>query len=105
MAEKINENYKEGNYEFYILQVMKKVCEKDKYPIKQKYAEAIAEYRNENDPSMQNSMDRKVRFTAENVRPNLSRALDRLCDKKMRQLCAFAENTMWLMTISICMRY
>lgn len=78
MAKKINNEYKEGNYEYYILQVIGDVCKKNRYPIKQKYAEAIAEFRNSNDPSLKNS---NAKISAENVRPNMSRALDRLCKK------------------------
>lgn len=85
MGNNVN-SYKEGNYEFYILQVMNEVCEKHKYPIKQKYAEAIAEYRNEHDPSMDS---KKFKFKAEDVRPNMSRALDRLCKKENPPIICF----------------
>ena len=75
------EEYREGNYEFYIEKVFDEVCKKNRYPIKQKYAEAIARYRNKNDPSLKNIKEKEY-FTAENVRPNVSRALDRLCNKE-----------------------
>ena len=88
MSGSSKEVYKEGNYEFYILKVMDDVCKKDKYPIKQKYAEAIAEYRNEHDPSLRN---KSFKFKAENVRPNVSRALDRLCKRKNPPIVCFNE--------------
>ena len=88
MSGNTEEIYKEGNYEFYIEKVKDDVCKKYRYPIKQKYAEAIAEYRNLHDPSMLNS---KKKYKAEDVRGNLSKAIDRLCKKNNPPLVCIRE--------------
>lgn len=88
MSDKTEEIYKEGNYEFYIEKVKDDVCKKYRYPIKQKYAEAVAEYRNLHDPSMITS---KKKYKAEDVRGNLSKAIDRLCKKSNPPLICIRE--------------
>lgn len=85
-------SYKEGNYEFYIMEVINDVCNKDKYPIKQKYAEAIAKYRNEHDPTLLNlesDQREECLYEAENVRPNVSKTLDRMCNKDNPKVLCF----------------
>lgn len=63
------------NYEEYVLEVMEQVCRNNSHPIKQMYAEAVAELKTKKEGNV------RCKFKPEDVRPNVSKAIDRLCSK------------------------
>ena len=73
---------KKNEYEPLVEKVMDQVCEKYTYPIKQKYAEAIAELKSKDCAP-------GTGFTPESVRSNVSRAIDRMCDETPPRLLCY----------------
>lgn len=76
-----NDN-KRIEYEYYILQVMDMVSQLYTYPIKQRYAEAVAELKTKKE------CKGNSKLKAKDVRPNVSKAIDRLCaEENPKILC------------------